>query len=236
MQSFAEGGEGTDEKRRAAERVRQEVLALHKKMFVEELNQLVKLLCRGGPALEKMPSKTTTVTTETKQKPEAKAKEISSSSPSSSFSSKKSSSSSSKSKGKSIEIREEFYCRPSDLWDCYMDEGRVRAYTRSDVRIVPKEGEAFSLFNGGIQGKQIELVKNEKVVQEWRSSSWPAGVFSRVVITFSSPSDGKTVMKLVQTGIPEEDEYGNSNTIEVTKQGWRMQIWGRVRQCFGYGC
>ena len=49
-------------------------------------------------------------------------------------------------------------------------------------------------------------------------------------------SEGKTVMKLKQTGIPEEDDYGNANTVEVTLQGWRMQIWGRVRQCFGYGC
>ena len=90
--------------------------------------------------------------------------------------------------------------------------------------------EAFSLFNGSITGTQVEIVPNERIVQDWRSSSWPEGVHSRVVITFSSPSEGRTVMRLKQTGIPEEDDYGNSNTVDVTLQGWRQQIWGRVRQ------
>ena len=117
-----------------------------------------------------------------------------------------------------------------------MDPGRVQAYTRSQAVIVPRAGEAFSLFNGSITGTQVEIVPNERIVQDWRSSSWPKGVHSRVVITFTSPSEGRTVMRLKQTGIPEEDDYGNSNTVDVTLQGWRQQIWGRVRQCFGYGC
>ena len=92
------------------------------------------------------------------------------------------------------------------------------------------------MFGGSVTGKQIEVVVGEKVVQSWRNSSWPEGVYSRVEITFSEPTEGKTVMKLRQTGIPEEDDYGNANTVDVTLQGWRQQIWGRVRQCFGYGC
>ena len=46
----------------------------------------------------------------------------------------------------------------------------------------------------------------------------------------------QVVLKLTQTGIPEEAAYGNANAAEVALQGWRPQLWGRVRQCFGYGC
>ena len=162
------------EKRRMAEAVRQSVLAKHKTMFVSELNGLVKALCQGGPALEKKtkaegkkPTEETGRSAPTKATEEEKKKEKESNTKKKEQQqqavgvktkvSHAGSASKSKSAGKSIEIKEDFYCRPSDLWDCYMEEGRVRAYTQSDVRIVPKEGETFSLFNGSIEGKQIEV-------------------------------------------------------------------------------
>ena len=117
-----------------------------------------------------------------------------------------------------------------------MDQGRVMAYTRSECRIVPVAGEPFTMFGGAITGVQVELVPEKRIVQRWRSSSWPEGVTSLVTMTFEEPSEGRTVLKLTQTGIPEEDAYGNANAAEVALQGWRQQIWGRVRQGFGYGC
>ncbi|QDZ22826.1 activator of heat shock protein ATPase [Chloropicon primus] len=224
---------GSGQDRDVADAAKREILTLHKKKLVGAMNDFVKVLSKGGPALEKQgpggaSPKGTTAAEAAAPKPSSapaeKPKEKPKPKPSSDL------------RGKSVELKEEFYCRPSDLYECYMDPGRVQAYTRSEARIVPKAGEEFSLFGGSITGKQVEIVPNERIVQLWRNSSWPQGVLSRVEITFSSPSEGKTVMKLKQTGIPEEDDYGNANTVDVTLQGWRMQIWGRVRQCFGYGC
>ena len=221
------GATDNSERRKLADRVKQMLLSKHKSWLVSEMNAFVKMLSAGGPALEKGSAKT--ASSEQKKSNEGQAPPPKAAKP-------KPKPAAAKTSGKSIELREEFYCRPSDLFECYMDPNRVRAYTGSDAKIVPKVGESFSLFNGSIEGKQIEIVQNERIVQDWRSSSWPAGVFSRVVITFSSPSEGKTIMQLKQTGIPEEDNYGNSNTVDNTYQGWRMQIWGRIRQCFGFGC
>ena len=223
------GATDNSERRKLADRVKQMLLSKHKSWLVSEMNAFVKMLSAGGPALEKGSAKT--ASSEQKKSNEGQAPPPKAAKPK-----PKPKPAAAKTSGKSIELREEFYCRPSDLFECYMDPNRVRAYTGSDAKIVPKVGESFSLFNGSIEGKQIEIVQNERIVQDWRSSSWPAGVFSRVVITFSSPSEGKTIMQLKQTGIPEEDNYGNSNTVDNTYQGWRMQIWGRIRQCFGFGC
>ena len=225
----------TDEAKKLAEEAKQEILSKHKSKLVGEMNAFVKVLSAGGPALESggKPPQQQAAPASTSAKQAALAPPPSTGA---SAKSKPPPPPSSSSSGKTVELKEEFYCRPSDLYECYMDPGRVQAYTRSQAVIVPREGEAFSLFNGSITGTQVEIVPNERIVQDWRSSSWPKGVHSRVVITLSSPSEGRTVLRLKQTGIPEEDDYGNSNTVDVTLQGWRQQIWGRVRQCFGYGC
>ena len=51
-----------------------------------------------------------------------------------------------------------------------------------------------------------------------------------------SESDrGNTRVSLVQTGVPEEDKFGNGNVYEQTERGWRENIFHRIRTTFGYG-
>ena len=57
---------------------------------------------------------------------------------------------------------------------------------------------------------------------------------AQVMITLESPEVGTTILKLHQTGIPEEDAFGQP-VYEHTENGWKMQIFTRIRQVFGYG-
>jgi len=214
----------------------------HRQWVSGEMNAFVAKLSKGGPALEKgsgndgqkaPATKASAAEAMAEKKAPAPAKPAEAKPQKAKKSSGGSGASGS---GKSIELREEFYCRPCDMFECLMDEGRVRAYTGSHCSIVREAGAPFSLFNGSVTGTLVEIVTNERVVQMWRNSSWPEGTLSRVEITITSPSEGKTVVTLKQSGIPEEDDYGNSNTVDVTYQGWRGQIFGRIRQCFGFGC
>ena len=43
-------------------------------------------------------------------------------------------------------------------------------------------------------------------------------------------------MKLVQTGVPVADAFGNESVVETTERGWKQNIFGRIRVVFGYGC
>ena len=61
--------------------------------------------------------------------------------------------------------------------------GRIKPAT-----ISPAPGGAFSLFGGYITGRQIELTPNERIVQAWRSASWPAGAYS--IATFALIEQG----------------------------------------------
>ena len=55
----------------------------------------------------------------------------------------------------------------------------------------------------------MELDAPGRLVLDWRFSSWADGVLSRVEMRLAEPEPGNTVLTLTQTGIPEEDRFGN---------------------------
>ena len=60
-----------------------------------------------------------------------------------------------------------------------------------------------------------------------------AGV--QVVIEIEEPEPGHTHVTLTQTGIPEEDKFGNHDVLGTTEKGWRDLIFYRIRAVFGFG-
>eukprot|EP00043_Microstomoeca_roanoka_P005258 m.54580 g.54580 ORF g.54580 m.54580 type:complete len:340 (-) comp12880_c2_seq1:287-1306(-) len=127
----------------------------------------------------------------------------------------------------SFEINEEFLCSPADIFQCLVDENRVRAYTQADARIEPKIGGSFSLFGGNVTGVFKDFIPNERLVQAWRFSSWPEGVFSEVTMKIV-PGDGCTHLKLSHTNVPDSD-------MERAKEGWRRHQFDRIKNVFGFG-
>ena len=76
----------------------------------------------------------------------------------------------------------------------------VIAFTKGAVKLEAKKGGKFELFGGNIYGEFVELSPT-KIVQKWRSKSWPAGHFSDVTFNIEEKSD-HTEVKIVQTGVP----------------------------------
>jgi Activator of HSP90 ATPase len=62
-------------------------------------------------------------------------------------------------------------------------------------------GAYFSLFDDWLEGRQIELVPNERVVQAWRFTDWDPGVYSIVRFTLTRDGDG-TKLTVDQDGYP----------------------------------
>ncbi len=63
-----------------------------------------------------------------------------------------------------------------------------------------KTGEEFSLWGGEVHGKNIEVVVNKKLVQEWSSGNWPSPSIATFVLT---EKNGSTVLKLLHNKIPD---------------------------------
>lgn len=138
--------------------------------------------------------------------------------------------------GKTLKLTEKFFCRPADIYDSLTNPGRIMHFTQSKAEFDHKVGGKFMMFDGSIQGENLDLAPGEKLVQKWRFSTWSEEVFSTVTITFKEPEPGNTVVTLVQEGVPEEDKFGNHNVYDQTENGWKNLIFARIRSMFGYGC
>jgi uncharacterized protein YndB with AHSA1/START domain len=65
-------------------------------------------------------------------------------------------------------------------------------------------GGAFSTFGGVIQGRHIEMVPGERLVQAWREKNWAPGVYS--IVKFQLNEEGSdTRLVFDQTAIPQGD-------------------------------
>ncbi len=63
----------------------------------------------------------------------------------------------------------------------------------------------------------------------------PGAYCLQVTITIEEKDKGNTVVKLVQTGIPDQDKFGHHDVVSTTEKGWKGQIFHRIRAVFGYG-
>jgi activator of HSP90 ATPase len=77
---------------------------------------------------------------------------------------------------------------PQAVYDVLTDGRKFAAATAMPAKLSDREGDAFSLFDGRIEGRQIELVPGRRIVQAWRfgdrhPSPWEPGVYSIVRFT-----------------------------------------------------
>jgi activator of HSP90 ATPase len=97
---------------------------------------------------------------------------------------------------------------PHAVYDVLTDGQKFAAATGMPAQISDCEGETFTLFDGRIEGRQIELVPGQRIVQAWRFGTkhpdvWDAGVYSVVRFTLAAESDG-TRFIVDHAGVPPE--------------------------------
>jgi uncharacterized protein YndB with AHSA1/START domain len=56
---------------------------------------------------------------------------------------------------------------PLEVYACLTDGETFAAATGMAARLEARAGSAFSLFDGRVEGRQIELAPGERVVQAW---------------------------------------------------------------------
>jgi activator of HSP90 ATPase len=79
-------------------------------------------------------------------------------------------------------------------------------------------GSDFSLWEGDITGKNIEFIKDKKVVQEWYFGEQK----EKSIVTISIQTDREySLVTVEQTNIPDED------FAEIT-EGWREYYIGAI--------
>jgi uncharacterized protein YndB with AHSA1/START domain len=94
----------------------------------------------------------------------------------------------------SIHQEVSFVATPERVYQLLTNGAEFAAATERPAEIVATEGSAFSIFGGYIQGRQIELVPGERVVQTWRGVDWAPGVHSLVRFTLTPEGSGTKLL------------------------------------------
>ena len=118
----------------------------------------------------------------------------------------------------------EFNASPHDVYEAIMDEKIHTRFTASPASIGRAVGETFTAYDGYIVGKNIELIPDKKIVQEWRAVDWDPMLISLVTFEFT-PVSGGTRLDFTHDGLPEgtEDEFA---------QGWIDNYWEPLQKMF----
>jgi activator of HSP90 ATPase len=114
-----------------------------------------------------------------------------------------------------------FKASPHVIYEILMDEKQHGKLTGSKAKISREVAGDISIYDGDIQGKNMQLVPDKKIVQSWRYSDWPIGHYSTVTFTLEPSVEG-THLIFTQEDIPE-------SKFEEIKQGWKDYYWKPIK-------
>lgn len=106
---------------------------------------------------------------------------------------------------------------PHQVFELWMDSTKHAAMTGGEAQISRQVGGTFQTFDGWASGKNLELVKDKKIVQTWRGDDWPAGHFSTLTVQLIKAPTG-TKLLFTQVDVPADKAK------DVAK-GWREYYW-----------
>ena len=114
---------------------------------------------------------------------------------------------------------------PDQVYDALLSPRTQAAFTGSPATGSSKVGGKFTAWDGYITGVNRELVKGRKIVQDWRTTEWPAGAAdSRVEFSFKAVKGG-TEVRMVHSNVPAEQA-------ESYRQGWIDFYWNPLKAYF----
>jgi activator of HSP90 ATPase len=127
---------------------------------------------------------------------------------------------------KAIHQEEDFKCGAQRIYEALLDAGQFRAFSGGRAAEIHREaGGAFSLFDGHIVGRNVELVSNRRIVQAWRSASWPEGIYSIARFELLEQPGGTRIV-FDHTGFPPQ-------MAESLESGWNENYWTALHKFLG---
>ncbi len=126
-------------------------------------------------------------------------------------------------KTKTIEQSILIKASPHEVYEAFMDSKKHSKFTESKAKISREVGGKFTIFEGDLEGKNLELIQDRKIVQSWRSNEegWPKTHYSTITIELESVETG-TSLTFKQTEVPL-DSY------KSVKEGWNEYYWGPLK-------
>ena len=112
------------------------------------------------------------------------------------------------------------------FYEAYLSSDGHTALTGSPARVDGTVDGDFTAWDGYIQGMFLELEKNKRIVQAWRTAEFPEEAEDSIVEILLEEDHGKTKLTLKHTNIPK-------GQMDSYKTGWEDFYFKPMREYFG---
>jgi uncharacterized protein YndB with AHSA1/START domain len=123
---------------------------------------------------------------------------------------------------KTIKQKHIISATPEEVYAAITNPFTIELWSGYPAVMETSEGFEFSIFDGDIMGKNLKLVENELLVQEWYFGEREEK--SIVTIVLATHPLG-TKVNIEQTEVPDED-------LAELEEGWRTYYWGAIKEFF----
>jgi activator of HSP90 ATPase len=124
--------------------------------------------------------------------------------------------------GTTIHFEVDYKTTPDRIYRVFLDAKQFKACTGLPAEIDPHAGGAFKLFDGQVEGRHVELIPNQRIVQAWRPASWPGGVYSIARFEFT-PRGADTRIIFDHVGFSEDKQ-------QHLASGWEEHYWAPLHK------
>ena len=114
---------------------------------------------------------------------------------------------------------------PEEVYEAFINAKIHSEVTGSKATCNPTVGGKFTAWDGYISGKNLKLEKGRRIVQEWKTTEWPADCPPSIVEFTFRKIEGGTELTMVHQKVPAEQASSY-------EKGWIDSYWKPLRVYF----
>lgn len=114
---------------------------------------------------------------------------------------------------------------PEKVYSTLLSSKGHSDFTGSPAKVSARTNAKFSAWDGYISGKNIELQKGKKIVQEWQTTGWPDGYGPSIIKISLKKSGTGTELTMIQEKVP-------ASQVEQYTTGWYKSYWDPLKEYF----
>ncbi|MCJ7468510.1 MAG: SRPBCC domain-containing protein [Maribacter sp.] len=121
-------------------------------------------------------------------------------------------------------IKTRINARPEKILKTWLSSEGHTNMTGGAALVSDKIGANFSAWDGYIEGRNLELEPNRRILQSWRTSDFNVDEKDSRIEILLKEVDGQTELTLIHTHVPESGEH--------YKKGWENHYFKPMRAYF----
>jgi uncharacterized protein YndB with AHSA1/START domain len=121
-----------------------------------------------------------------------------------------------------IEQKYEMSATPEQVFEALVNPDIIQRWSGDEAKMGANIGDTFMLWGGQMFGKNLEVIRNKKLVQEWCYDQWD----TPSKVTFTLKPKGKiTIVELLHEDVPEK-------SLKTITEGWNSYYLGAMKEMF----